>query len=222
VAWVCFVTLGERLLRMTTLNLNKFPAIEHVHGLLWYDPFREFPDLDKLGDISERIYGCAHFIGASSDEKYPFFSENKTLRAFLNEFSSLSEILKDHDQSLFHNLAIEKTDFPVFHFLKLLRNVNFHVKSISGGSISYQATLYNTTTHERYGDEMTITNYIIADCNLTLLKNARDIKHYNQQEMQDTIEWIDRTQKQYGFSDILEAALRQYCKLINHAIANNQ
>jgi len=170
---------------MTKLDLNKFPIIEQFHSLLWYNPFKEFPRLGNLGDISERIYGCMQFIGTKSDESYPYFAEHASVRAFLNDFSSLNEILKDHTQLELRNIAIEKTNYPLFHFLKLLRNVNFHVKSISGGTSSHQVSIYNTTTN-KISDEITLTRYFITNCNLALLGNARDIKHYFKSEMQQT------------------------------------
>ena len=205
---------------MTHLDFNKFPIIENVHGLLKYDPFREFPSLDNLGDISERIYGCAEFVGAKPDEARPYWSENANLRAFLNEFSSLNEMLKKSSDLLLKNISIEQCDYPLFHFLKLLRNVNFHVKSISGTSTSFQATFYNKTTNERWGEEMTITRYIIADCDFTLLQNARDIRHYKETDIRTTTNWVDTKQKEHGISDVLESALRQYCKLIESTVAN--
>jgi len=200
--------------RITQLDLNKFPDIETVMGLLKYDPFWEFPSLDKLGEISERIYGCAKFLWAKPDDTYLYYAECANLRAYLNEFSSLSEILKEHSLPKFRNIAIEKTDYPLFHFFKLLRNVNFHVKSITGGTTSFPAVLMNKATNEIHGEELLITRFIIADCNLTLLETAWDIKHYDKIQIQYIIDWVVDMQANYGISDILEANLRQYCKLI--------
>lgn len=200
------------------LDLNKFPIIENVQGLLQYNPFCEFPSLDKLGDISERLYGCAEFLGMQPDDKYPYFAESANFRAYLSEFSSLNEILKEHSRPELRNIAIEKTDYPLFHFFKLLRNVNFHLKSVTGGTISFQAVFMNRETNEIHGDEMTITRFVIADCNFNLIENVRDIKHYDKSQIQATIDWVDKTQNQHGLSDILEATLRQYCKLIDSVI----
>lgn len=207
---------------MTNLDLNKFPAIENVSGLLKYDPFKEFSCIHNLGNITERIYGCAKFVGAKPDENHPYFAENAHLRAFLSEFSSLNEVLKGQNQLELNNITIENTDYPIFHFLKLLRNVNFHVKTISGGTTSFQAIFQDKRTKKCWGDEMTITRYIIDDCNWNLLQNARDIKHYDRNEIQQTIDWVDKTQKEHGISDVLEGALRQYCKLIESTVVNKK
>ena len=99
---------------MITIDLNKLPQISNLRGLLRYDPFQEFPELEKLGDISERIYGCGYFIAGWTDEKYPHYCEKAYLRAALNEFVSINEMLK----KTFFNICIDKTDFLYYTFLK--------------------------------------------------------------------------------------------------------
>ncbi len=207
---------------MTHIDLNKFPTVEKVHGFLKYDPFTEFPSLANLGDISERIYGCTRFVFEKADKKYPNWSENANLRAFLNEFSSLNEMLKKSSQPLLRKISIEKIDYPILHFLKLLRNVNFHIKSITGGNTSFQATIINKTTNKRVGEEITITLYFITNCDFTLFQNANDIRHYELVDIQKTIEWVDAKQKEHGIYYVFEAALRQYCKLIDSTVANKK
>ena len=40
------------------IDLNKFPVIENSIGLIAFNHFNEFPRLQNLGDITQRIYGC--------------------------------------------------------------------------------------------------------------------------------------------------------------------
>ncbi len=207
---------------MTNLDLSKFPEIETIHGLLLYDPFKEFETISQLGDISERIYGCSTFLATHPDEKYPFFSEKAYLRGFVNEFSSLNEILKAHANIELQNISIEKTDYPLFHFIKLIRNINFHIKSIKAGHSTFQAVYVNKITKEESEEEFTINRFIIDECNIELLKAARDFRHYKTSDLQKTLEWIETNQKVYGINGILEEALRQYCRLIINTVANTR
>jgi len=199
---------------MTLLDLNKFPEFENVQGFLKYNPFEEFPELINLGDISERIYGCAEFIWTTGDKQHPFWLENLTLRAFLNEFASLNEMIKASQNEKIRNLAIENVDIPLFHFFKLLRNVNFHVKSSRGGNTEFEARFQNKKTGVVHGDLMKIKRYIISDCSLILLKTARDIRYYDESDIQYIIDWVNYYQMKQGISNILEETLRQYCKLL--------
>lgn len=199
---------------MTSISLHKFPDFENKYGLLKYNPFEEFPQLANLGDISERIYGCSEFIGSDGDNDFPFWRENVTIRSFLNEFASLNEMLKDSQDQNMRNISIERLDYPLFHFLKLLRNVNFHVKSTIGSKTEFKARLINRVTGEVHGEVMNISRYIIKDCTLDLLKSARDYKHYSESDILEIIDWFNARQLEQGVSNILEEALRQYCVLI--------
>jgi hypothetical protein len=199
---------------MTNLDLNKFPEIENFHGLLKYNPLEEFPELAGLDDITQRVYGCAHFIVYSPASDFPYLSENANTRAYLNEFASLNEILKSHNRAEFRRLAIEQTDYPLFHFFKLLRNANFHIRTLLGGAISYQGSILNSQNGVVVEKDLTFTSFVIENCNLTLLENVRDIKHYEKSQIEKTIQWVNNKQNISGISYVLEANLRQYCKLI--------
>lgn len=194
---------------MRSLDLRKFPKIPHYQGILKYEIFDDFPELTKLDDISERIYGCCLFIGGEKDCKYPFFSEKAHLRAALNEFVSISEMLKVN----YPNLAIEKTDYPLFHFLKELRVTNFHLKSIIPGnskSIAYSQSL---------DKEFEMNPFIISDCNIKLFEgNTNFNKHYKTSDFSETVNWVAENQIQWGINCIIEETLKQYCMLIKSDI----
>ena len=126
-----------------TLDLNKLPEISYTRGLLQYYPFQEFPELKNLEEVSERIYGCGLFNAAKTDEKYPYFSEKAHIRAALNEFVSISEMLKKD----FPNITIDKTDIPLLHFFKELRVTNFHLKTFSPSTIKGTAVMYDSVVY---------------------------------------------------------------------------
>lgn len=195
---------------MRSLDLSKFPTIPHCQGILKYEIFDDFPELTKLGDISERIYGCSLFIGGEKDNKYPFLSEKAHLRAALNEFVSISEMLKVN----YPDLAIEKTDYPLFHFLKELRVTNFHLKSIIPGNSKSRA--YSQSLDK----EIEMNPFIIADCNIKLFEsNTNYSKHYKASNFHETVNWVAENQIQWGINCIIEETLKQYCFLIKSDIS---
>lgn len=203
---------------MTRLDLTKLPQISDSTGFLKYDPFDEFPELKGLNEISERIYGCAHFNIAVTDVKYPTYSEKAQLRATLNEFVSISEILTKK----YPDITIDKTDLPILHFLKELRVTNFHLKTFTPKIVKGKLVLVNTTTGEKNLGEFEVEHFIIENCNLDLFsENYNYKKYYSSLEFEKTVEWVDENQKAFGITHIVEAALKQYCELIKNTVANN-
>ncbi len=203
---------------MAILDLNKLPDIDNIKGILKYDPFDEFSELKNLGEISERIYGCALFNGGGTDDKYPHYLEKAYLRAALNEFVSISEMLKKHPPCI----VIDKTDYPLFHFFKELRVTNFHIKTFMPNNIKGTAKIVNRTTGKTtLKDLIDIVNFIIEDCNLKLFSDNENYKrHYATEEFKKTVEWVEQNQRIWGINHIIEAALKQYCQLINVTLTN--
>jgi hypothetical protein len=196
---------------MTAINLNKLPIISNEKGWLKYDPFQEFPELKNLGEISERIYGCAHFNGGKADGIYPEFAEKAYLRASLEELVSLSEMLKRKCPEI----SIENTDLPILHFFKELRVTNFHLKSSNSHKITGRAVIVNSITNERNSEEFDVNNLVIENCSIDLFTDNKNyVKYYNSAEFKETVKWVEEHQKIWGVSHIIESALKQYCEQI--------
>lgn len=198
---------------MTSLDLNKFPEIENSIGLLVFDHLKEFPTLKNLGDITQRIYGCSTFLysGKSSDKDDYILSRSASLRAALNEFVSLSEMLKASNTQNLKNLAIEKMDYPLFHFFKLLREVNFHLNSLQHSHSITNVRNYNTTTGEIDENIITLKPLIIDSLNASLFQHSRNLKFYDINQIATITDWVNTNQYQWGIFYILDIALRQYC-----------
>lgn len=196
---------------MTNLNLNLFPVIENSIGFLAFEHLKEYPQLNNLGDISERIYGCSKFLYYNTAEKNYLFSESATLRAALNEFVSLSEMLKASNDIILKNLAIEKVSIPLFHFFKLLREVNFHLNSLQHSKTKTAVKNFNTETGVIDDNIITLTPLIIDRLDITLFQNSNNLKHYDISQMTQVTNWVNTNQYQWGIFHILDIALRQYC-----------
>lgn len=201
---------------MAHLDLAKLPVVSDRVSLKRYEPFDEFPSLAELGEISERIYGCNRFINTKPDEDFPTFLEKANLRAALNEFVSLSEMLR----SKYPIAIIDKTDLPLLHFFKELRVTNYHIKTFKYGTTEGETVLIGS--EGVIGKEKYPSSYlIIADCNLNLFSdNFNFMKHYDTTEFEKTVEWVATNQEIWGIAHLVEVAIRQYCELIENTIAN--
>lgn len=202
---------------MTTLDLNKLPKIENRIGVLRFDPLKEFPALKDLGEISERIYGAAEFNGTKPDENYPLLAEKASFRAALSEFVSISEMLKqNHD-----NLRIDNLDVPLLHFFKELRVTNFHIKSFSPVIQSTTMTWPGVNYPEDKPFEFEYKFLTIGNCNIELFRNNQNYsRFYNNDAFHKVIDWVNEKQDILGITHIFEAALNQYCTLINENVTN--
>jgi hypothetical protein len=199
---------------MTKLNLEEFPIIRNSISLLAFDHLKNYPHLDNLGDISERIYGCSMFLYYKTDRhKYPFYV-SASLRAALNEFVSLSEMLKASNESSLRDISIEKVNLPLFHFFKLLREVNFHLNSLKHSKTTTEVVNFNIETGKIKDEVYTLTPSIIDSLEISLFKDSNNLKHYNFTEFNLVVNWVNTNQNHWGIFHILDLALRQYCDLI--------
>ncbi len=192
---------------MMILDLNKLPV--NAISPLEYNPIVEFPELNNLGEISERIDGCAKFNRLSSSKD---LSERAQFSATLNEFVSISERLKkDHE-----NISIEKLDYPLFHFIKELRVTDFHLKTLTRTESTIKITFVSGKT------SMPLFEYrilIIDNCNIDLFRgNKNYTRHYATKEFQTTVRLVNQMQRVSGINRIIEIALRQYCELIKNTV----
>jgi len=196
---------------VTLLDLNKFPTVENSIDWLAFNHLQEYPLLTNKGDITQRIYGCSNFLYFNADEKYPFFIESAYLRAALNEFVSISEMIKASSNTKINSLTIENSDLPLLHFFKLLREVNFHLNSLQHNKITTDVKTLNTTTGEIDDKVYTLTHTTIDNLSVSIFKNSKNIKHYDSTQMNYIITWVNKNQFRWGIFHILDLALRQYC-----------
>lgn len=203
------------------LNLEKFPHVETSIPFLKCDPLKEFPKLLFYEDIAERVYGCNTFIGSNADKEYPNFSERAHFRVALSEFVSISEIIKTKYKAQREMLSIEKTDFPLFHFFKLLREVTFHLMLVENDFHSVTLTTIDTKTSIVSDLNIEANHFIIKNCSIDLFfaKKKEINNSYNKTELLKVIAWVDQYQIPWGITYLLERALRQYCEWINAHIS---
>lgn len=203
---------------MTKLDLNKLPNIENKIGVLRFDPLKEFPALKELGEISERIYGAANFNGAKPDENYPLYAEKSHFRAALSEFVSISEMVKLKS----HDLRIDNLDLPLLHFFKELRVTNFHIKSFIPSIQSTNMTWPGVNYPDDRPYEFQYKFLTIDNCDLCLFKDNNNYNNfYKNDTFHSVINWVNEKQGILGITHVFEAALKQYCKLLDERTRKN-
>lgn len=196
---------------MAVLDLNKIPTIENSIGWLAFNHLQKFPLLNNRGDITLRIYGCSRFLYFTVDEKQPFFVESAYLRAALNEFVSISEMLKASTDQEIKKLTIENSDLPLLHFFKLLREVNFHLNSPHHSITTNEVNSFNTVTGKIEDEVFTLSHTVIDNLDISIFNNSKNIKHYDLKQITEITTWVRNNQYKWGIFHILDLALRQYC-----------
>lgn len=199
---------------MTLLDLNKFPKVEDSIGWLAFNHLQEYPLLTNKGDITQRIYGCSNFLYYKADENNPFLVESAHLRAALNEFVSISEMIKASTDTKINRLTIENSNLPLLHFFKLLREVNFHLNSFQYDKTTTDVQSFCTTTGIIDDKVFTLTHCIIDQLNASIFHKSKNIKYYDVEQMATITEWVKMKQYKWGIFHILDLALRQYCEEI--------
>lgn len=200
--------------KMTLLDLNKFPTVENSIGWLAFDHLKEYPLLTDLGDITQRIYGCSNFLNYKIDENNPFLVESAHLRAALNEFVSISEMIKASTNTKINLLTIENSKLPLLHFFKLLREVNFHLNSLKYNKTTTDVKNFCPATGEIGNEVFTFTHSIIDQLNASIFTNSKNLKYYDFEQIKTIAEWVNLKQYKWGIFHILDLALRQYCEEI--------
>lgn len=203
---------------MTELNLDNMPAFDGYLPWVRQDIFKEFPELKYLGEISERIYGCSHFLTVKSDLLYPYLRYAAHLRAAITELVSISEFCKK-EYGKESPLFIDNSSLPLLHFFKLLRVVNYHLSSFKSSTVAGLFQLQDTESGDATSSPFTVEFFIISNCSPELFFNCDNMQHYHASQFNDLLKLVDETQNQYGIFHVLECGLKQYCALIRDHMA---
>lgn len=199
---------------MTLLDLNKFPTVENSIGWLAFNHLKEYPLLTNMGDITQRIYGCSNFLNYKIDDDNPFLVESAHLRAALNEFVSISEMIKVSSDTKINRLSIENSKFPLLHFFKLLREVNFHLNSPKYNKTTSDVKSFCPATGEIGNEVFAFTHCIIYQLNASIFHKSKNLKYYDLAQIKIITDWVDTKQYKWGIFHILDLTLRQYCEEI--------
>jgi hypothetical protein len=204
---------------MTNLDLNNFPTVENMIPMLNFNHLHEFRSLYDNSDISQRIYGCSNFLHFKSDENYPLYLEGASIRAALNEFVSLNEMIKVSPNLNIRMKSIENLDIPLLHFFKLLREVNFHLNSIGHGKTKVSVRNIDTESGKIADKIFSFHFTIIENLEIGIFRNLFNFKKYDSAQIEVVVLWIKENQYTWGINHLLDLALRQYCVEIENVIS---
>lgn len=153
-----------------------------------------------------RIKGALTFISKVGGDKDINISES-FLKASLGEFVSAEDTIKEDSKNA--NIQKElfklhKTDHPIFHILKEIRNYQFHLKPAEFQNKTIQATLAsNRGKDEKEIEYHDHTFLIISNFGETEFRNLHNSKFYDQHDITQLISWFEQAQNEWGISDLV-------------------
>ncbi|HYD22120.1 MAG TPA: hypothetical protein VEB40_11640 [Flavipsychrobacter sp.] len=201
---------------MKNLDFDLLPDIPKAFPLLLEFGAGKYPVLNRLGYLNERINACYHFLFTLFHEKDTNFRA-AYFRAALNEFVGISQIFKEYNSGGLDEIITDNLPYPLIHFFKLLRDVNFHITTIQHNSWDVQFALVNLSkpNQERENSEYYLASLSVIDYeDLQYIKSTRNAKHYEAPDLARIINWVEIMQRKNGINYLFSLAIDQYCSVI--------
>lgn len=126
-------------------------------------------------------------------------------RASLGEFVSMEESIKYDDPDGEHH-KIVKSQNPLLHIMKQLRNLQFHILSKS---------LNNQEQNVVWaGQESTMRFWYLEDIQIDEFNRLNDADRYSGDDKEQMISWFNQTQREWGVNQLILEAVNTYAKEI--------
>ncbi|EJO9868633.1 hypothetical protein [Vibrio vulnificus] len=201
------------------LDFNLATKVEHGY-LLIPEPAKE---LAEFPDVYERICSVIYHCTMVSDEpvKQCISSSAKDathIRSALCEFVGIEDLLKQLYPKLCNKVfAIYKSENPILHMIKLLRNYNVH---ISNSQLS-QKSMKVRTKIDNFR-EIDITVEYISNLSLDSLKLMRSANNYSDSQLTRMIEVFECEQHEFGVTTLILKAVIDYSQHLAKVLHSNQ
>lgn len=207
------------------LNYELFPKMDKGYMIVPKPDERTQLDIDIYARFCSAIYLASH-IG--TDESRHFISNNniKTayLRAALAEFITIEELLKVNypNNADIECYSLIKSENPIFHFLKILRNYNIHLSNSSLGGINFRA--YSPRKPEMIFE---LNSSIIDNLHVEEFKKLNAYKDkkrrlYSEQDILKMISYFDKEQSSFGVCDLIIRSIVDYSVIVGSFLKNNR
>lgn len=184
------------------LRFDKFIKVEHGY-LIFPTPEEKFKTLDGIYDRTCAVIYMASNIN-SPPIKYGVSKEATQaafVRAALGELVALEEFIdKEYCGIEKSAYKIYKTDEPILHMAKLLRNFNIHVSS----SLLAQKTMMvqvNTISENDSAFEIDIT--YISNLDPSGIRKLSSSKDYSDNQIDEMVRVFEEQQHEFGISTLL-------------------
>lgn len=203
---------------MNKLDFRQLPVLDNKRSWLCNLGDNRTNSLTIFKHVFERA-NCALYFTAKFHSENNEIVKKGLLRAAISEFVSMEEVLKidsDINNISLSPLLIIKTENPLLHIVKQLRNYNIHIGS---SVIDYTEETKRTfgtfedfvksTGYEYTDREAVITNLDIAEFN-----KLKDAKYYDLSDKINIIDWFNQNQIKWGIDHLIYLAILDYCDKI--------
>lgn len=203
---------------MNKLDFGQLPVLKNKRSWLCNLGADRTNSLSPFKNVLERAE-CALSFTAQFHSENNEIAKRGLLRAAISEFVSIEEVVKidlDINNISLSPLLIIKTENPLLHIVKQLRNYNIHIGS---SVIDYtEETKRTFGTNEQFanktGYEYTDNEAIITNLDITEFNKLKDSKHYYMQDKINAIKWFNQNQIKWGVDHLIYLATLNYCDRI--------
>ncbi len=202
------------------LDFNSVPSLETMPLFCWIgneleEKAKEYPE------FSNRVHVCTKFAWfatsgkdqlCSPDEKVQMMRE-AFLRACLQEFAELEASIKRDARALKKPKPIEirKTNRPLLHALRALRNFAIHLKPSQLDSDEVKTSL--SFRDEAIEKPMQI--WLLSKETTKLLSTHKDLKEYYQEtDLKKLQIWFEQAQTKWGVFELVRLGVEEYAEIV--------
>ncbi|MBY7858304.1 hypothetical protein KW419_08470 [Vibrio fluvialis] len=201
------------------LDFKLSTKVEHGY-LLIPEPAKELAEFPDVYDrVCSVIYHCTMVANEPVKKCISLSAKDAThIRSALCEFVGIEDLLKQLYPTLSNNsFAIYKSENPVLHMIKLLRNYNVHISNsqLSQKSMKVRTKLDNF-------QEFDVTVGYISNLSLESLKLMYSANNYTDSQLIRMIEVFECEQHEFGVTTLIQKAVIDYSQHLAKVLHSNQ
>jgi hypothetical protein len=199
---------------MHHLDFSLLPEINSGHTFASLDS-SIVSKLSVLPETVVRAESAASFFALSpkfkwtpqSPETDDNFKSEAFIRASLAEFVSMEDTLPrdlKRIQSKAGPIKLNMSKNPMLHIIRELRNLEIHVRTSRVGTFDHAILIGK--------DEIPSDRSarFLEDISVESFANLRNAKHYRPEDLQAMVEWMNRSQRIFGISEIIFRAIEAF------------
>jgi hypothetical protein len=189
------------------LDFELLPSEESVNSrTIWKVLSKEVEALlEKYPETLDRARGAVLFAEKANGHEESW-RDAAYLRGALGEFRSMDEALERDltaiDLKKSHKLIDSKN--PLLHLMKILRDLNFHVKVLQTVKETRNATWDNHSFN--------LSIAIITGLSAKDLLSTDNAKHYTKSDLDLMVHWFNKAQMQWGAGHIVRLSVEYYAR----------
>ncbi len=204
---VCLALAKRREMMKSKLNFDLLPSNNFFETRsFWKILDKELENaLSRHPETLDRARGAVMFAEAANGHNDTWI-DGAYLRAALGEFRSMEEAFGRDMAELGTTKTFKLVDSenPFLHLIKILRDLNFHVKRMDTAKESREAS-WREQTFEH-------TVVLVADLSLEDFIATSNTKYYEMQDLERMFDWFNSAQSNWGAGYVVRVAVETYIK----------